>query len=215
MAASVSFSTSTDDGYTVLRCGVSSGKPANNKGFFHLVFDVPALFSLKAYFDSEAFYATDPRIVPPECQSIADELDKLAKQYDDVVSQLLKDGHKPLDNPQAEELLAKRKKKYQQLHACLGRKRSVRAAMAQAFPPTPGVPPECQGIADELDALQKQYNKVVSQLLKDGHKPLDNPQAEALLGKRKQKYQQLHACIESSTWVAPRSVRDLIESSYP
>src|SRR5262249_55448659 len=74
MAESVSFVTESRGSYAILMAQVSSVKPDNGKGFYHVVFDVPALFSVRAFVDS-------PWDLNPSgpCVELASELEKMKR----------------------------------------------------------------------------------------------------------------------------------------
>jgi hypothetical protein len=196
--------------FSYLTGAVTSGTPSEGKGFYHLVFDVPALFSLRAYFDSEAYRATARLIaMPPECQAIADKLHKQEEQYNQKVSQL--DDHdpshapyeKPFDIPGAEELFNDKKKTAQDLHACLEKRMSLRSAL-------PFAPYPCGEIHVELQKFKQ--GKKFDKDLKDW---VDSPVPQATIDAKQQEYTE---CLQNNppgTTVPLKSLKSLIESSYP
>jgi hypothetical protein len=184
---------------------VTSGKPSDGKGFYHLVFDVPALFSLRAYFDSEAYRAIAPLVpMPPECQAIADELQKLQEQYNKKVSQKDDQGEyqKPLDIPGAPELLEEKTKVMQQLHACMDKRKSLR-------PVLPAAPKPCAGVLFELQKLKegKRFDPDLRQWV-------EAPASPAAIAAQEKK---LAECLQNNPWPPPGyvSLKSLIESAYP
>lgn len=187
--------------FSYVKGSVTSGKPKDGKGFYHLVFDVPALFSLRAFFESEAYRGMAPLVpMTPECKAIQDKLNKVAQQFSELVSKQVKDKLLPLDAPGAEKLLEEKKKLQQQLHACLDKRKSVRPVLPEAERP-------CDHISYELQQMRKG-----EKFDKDLKEKVDVPASpEAIAAKEK----ELAECLKSHIPPGFVSLKDLIESAYP
>jgi hypothetical protein len=91
MASQVSFFVTDHGSYSLLKGEVLSGRPAAGKGFYHIVFDVPALFSLRAFLDSPWEEKAGP------CDHLAHELQKLknGKTFDPELKKWIPDPVSP------------------------------------------------------------------------------------------------------------------------
>jgi hypothetical protein len=196
MVASVSFGTQARKGYAVLKGTVSSGKPDQGKGFYHVVFDVPALFSVRALLES-------PWDVhkPGPCDALAYELNQMKKgEFDTELKKWL-----PAFTD--DEIAAKQ----QELNSCLAKAKqtpkpplSLRDALD---PPEQPASPECAQLKSQLDKMtQGEFDTELKKWI-----PSATPQEIAA------KRAELKECLHKHPPPPPEpaSVRALIEAAYP
>lgn len=196
MASSVSITTQPRRGYSVLIGDVESGQPGDGKGFYHAMFDVPALFSLRAFLESP----WDEQ--PDACDHIANELAQMkkGKEFDPDLKKLL-------PNPASDQDIAA---KQAELQECRARKAanqpsSLRAAIGPVDPPA--MRPQCANVAAELADMKKgEFDPELKKWL---------PAASSKEIDAKQ--QELKACLSKypAALPAPISLRALFEGAYP
>jgi len=83
MASTKSFWTEDRGNYDVLHGQVVSGRPDAGKGFFHAIFDVPALFSLRALLESP--WEMKPSQSGP-CTHLANEMKGASEKRENQVA---------------------------------------------------------------------------------------------------------------------------------
>jgi hypothetical protein len=196
MAASVAFGTEARKGYAVLKGTVSSGKPDQGKGFYHVVFDVAALFSLRALLES-------PWDVhkPGPCDALAHDLGQMKKgEFDPELK-------KWVPAYTDDEIAAKQ----QELNSCLAKAKQTPKpplSLRDALDPSPQpASPECAKIKHDLDKMtQGEFDTELKKWV-----PSATPQEIAA------KRTELKQCLHQHPPPAPPpiSLRAQIEAAYP